>query len=350
MVAVTGDLVGSFGAIEGAGVADARPMLAGSVAARGVFEGFLRSGAGALELKSFNGAAGADGGYAVPRELDAVIDAALKAASPIRAVANVVQVGSAGYRKLVTTGGTASGWAAETAARPETATPVFNEIAPPMGELYANPAASQAMLDDAQFDVEDWLGREIAAEFAKAEGAAFVNGSGVNRPKGFLTFPTATTGDATRAFGTLQYLASGAAGDFAVNPQDRLIDLVQALRAPYRQGAVWVMNAATLARIRKFKTSDGAFLWQPGLVAGQPDTLLGYPVVEAEDMPDIAANSLAVAFGNFRAGYLIAERSETQILRDPYTNKPFVNFYATKRIGGTVSNSEAIKLMKFAAS
>ena len=172
----------------------------------------------------------------------------------------------------------------------------------------------------------------------------------MNRPKGFLSAPTAATGDGVRPFGTIQYLASGAAGAFAVNPEERLIDLVQSLRAPYRQGAVFVMNSATLARIRKFKTSDGQFLWVAGIAAGQPATLLGYPVVEAEDMPDIAANSLSVAFGNFMAGYLIAERQETQILRDPYSNKPFVHFYATKRVGGMVSNSEAIKLLKFSVS
>ena len=327
-----------------------RPALEGAGRqGSGAFGSFVRSGL-ALETKAFTGVTGDAGGYAVPREIDAVIDAALKAASPIRSVANVVKVGSAGYRKLVTTGGTPSGWASETGARNETATPTFNEIAPPTGELYANPSASQAMLDDATFDVEDWLAGEIAAEFAKAEGTAFVNGNGTNRPKGFLQQPTATTGDASRAFGTLQYLASGAAGDFGSAPQERLIDLVQALRAPYRQGAVWVMNAATLARIRKFKTSDGAFVWQASLSAGQPATLLGYPVIEAEDMPDIAANSLSVAFGNFRLGYVIAERSETAILRDPYSNKPFVNFYATKRVGGCVTNSEAIKVMKFAAS
>lgn len=219
-----------------------------------------------------------------------------------------------------------------------------------MGDLYANPAASQAMLDDAAFDVEEWLAGEIAAEFAAAEGRAFVDGSGINQPKGFLREPVSTAGDAGRAFGTLQYLPSGEAGDFGSEPQDRLIDLVQSLRAPYRQGAVFVMNAATSTRIRKLKTADGAFLWQPGLVSGQPDTLLGYPVVEAEEMPDIAAGSLSIAFGNFRLGYLIAERQETQILRDPYSNKPFVHFYATKRVGGQVSNSEAIKLMKFAAA
>ncbi len=332
-----------------------RPILTGGRAidaAKSAFvDGYLRSGRD-TELKSFNAVTATDGGFALPREIDAVIDTTLKAISPIRAIANVVRVGTAGYRKLVTQNGVISGWAAENAARPETATPLFNEIVPPMGDLYANPSASQAMLDDAQFDVEAWLAGEIATEFAKAEGSAFVNGNGVNKPKGFLAGPAPlATGDTVRAFGTLQYVPSGLAGDFVVtNPQDKLVDLVQTLRAPYRQGAVWVMNAATLARIRKFKDSTGAFIWQPGLTAGAGALLLGYPVIESEDMPDIAANSLSIAFGNFQAGYLIAERSETNILRDPFTNKPFVNFYATKRIGGTISNSEAIKLMKFSIS
>jgi HK97 family phage major capsid protein len=290
-------------------------------------------------------------GYAVPREIDGSIAATLKSLSPIRSIATVVQTGTSGYRKLVATGATGVGWVGETAARPETGTRSFAEIAPPSGELYANPAASQAMLDDAMFDVETWLADEIAREFAVAEGAAFVSGNGTNRPKGFLDYATTNEVDGTRAFGTLQYLASGAAGAFAAsNPQDKLVELVHSLRAPYRQGAAWVMNSDTLARIRKFKTADGAFLWQPGLVEGQAATLLGYPVVEAEDMPAVAANSLSIAFGNFRAGYLIADRGETRILRDPFSNKPFVHFYATKRVGGAVINSEAIKLMKFAAS
>jgi HK97 family phage major capsid protein len=331
-----------------------RPVLSGArladPAKSAFVDGYLRRGS-EVELKSFSGVAAADGGYAVPKEIDEIIDATLKGISPIRAIANVVRVGSAGYRKLVTQNGVTSGWASETATRPETATPTFNEIVPSFGELYANPAATQAMLDDAAFDVEGWLAGEIATEFAKAEGAAFVNGNGTNKPRGFLQAPTAVTGDATRPFGTLQYVASGAAGAFvASNPQDKLVELMHALRAPYRQGASWVMNASTLATIRKFKTTDGAFIWQPGMAAGQPDTLLGYPVVEAEDMPDIAANSLSIAFGNFKAGYLIAERTETNILRDPYSNKPYVHFYATKRLGGAVTNSEAIKLMKFAAS
>lgn len=350
MIEVKADaLEASFEAMEHAGLPPVRPMLEGArPVSGGAFESFLRSGGG-LEAKAMSGASDAAGGYAVPQELDARIDATLKAVSPIRSIASVVRVGSSGYRKLVASGGFESGWAAETAARDETDTPVFNEVAPPMGDLYANPAASQAMLDDVAFDVEQWLGDEIAREFAAAEGAAFVSGNGVNKPRGFLSAPNAATADGVRAFGTLQYLVSGAAGAFAANPEEKLIDLVQALRAPYRQGASWVMNSATLARVRKFRTSDGALLWQPGLAAGQPATLLGYPVVEAEDMPDIAANSLSIAFGNFQAGYLIAERGETQILRDPYSNKPFVHFYATKRVGGMVSNSEAIKLLKFSA-
>jgi HK97 family phage major capsid protein len=352
VAALRGEVAALKARVEAEALADARPALSGVKAANAspFVERYLRKGLEAgLELKALSGASDAAGGYAVPEEIDAAIERTLAAVSPIRAIANVVKVGSSGYRKLVTSGGTPSGWASETGARAETATPTFNEIAPPFGDLYANPAASQAMLDDAAFDVEAWLANEIAMEFARAEGAAFVSGNGTNKPRGFLAAPNAATADGVRPFGTLQFIATGVTGNFpASNPQDKLIDLVQALRSPYRQGASFVMNSATAARIRKFKTSDGAFIWQPGLVAGQPDTLLGYPVVEAEDMSDVAADSLSVAFGNFKAGYLIAERGETQILRDPFTNKPFVHFYATRRIGGQVMNSEAIKLLKFA--
>ncbi|HYD37291.1 MAG TPA: phage major capsid protein [Allosphingosinicella sp.] len=337
--------------IDAQAVASARPALSGAKAPASPFvDNYLRKGLETgVELKALSSLTDAAGGYAVPEELDSEIGRLLTSISPIRSIANVVKVGSAGYRKLVATGGTPSGWVSETAARPETGTPAFTEIAPPSGELYANPAASQAMLDDAAFDVEAWLAQEIATEFARAEGSAFVSGNGVNRPKGFLAAPNSAQGDSTRPFGTVQYLATGAAGGFGASAPDKLIDLVQTLRPPYRQGAVFVMNSATASQIRKLKTADGAFLWQPGLTAGQPDILLGYPVVEAEDMPDVAADSLSIAFGNFRAGYLIAERIETQILRDPFTNKPFVHFYATKRVGGQVANSEAIKLLKFSA-
>ena len=332
--------------------AAARPALDGGASAspelKGFVDGYLRNGREA-ELKSLSGAVPADGGYAVPREIDAMIASQLARLSPIRAIAQVVQTGSAGYRKLVSTGGTASGWVSETAARPETATPRFAEIAPPTGELYANPAASQSMLDDAAFDLETWLASEIAMEFARAEAAAFINGNGVNQPKGFLGAPATAAGDATRPFGTLQFIASGNATGLDTAPELKLIDLVHTLKAGHRQGACWVMNSATLAVVRKLKDADGSFLWQPGLSEAQPNRLLGYPVIEAEDMPDIAAGTCPIAFGNFRAGYLVAERSATQILRDPFTNKPFVHFYATKRIGGQVLDSEAIKLLKIAA-
>jgi HK97 family phage major capsid protein len=332
--------------------AAARPVIEGpapaSIEVKSFVDGYLRTGH-EPERKSLSGAVPADGGYAVPREIDTLISARLKDLSPIRSIAQVVQTGSAGYRKLVTTSGTASGWVSETAARPETTAPKFAEIAPPSGELYANPAASQAMLDDAAFDIETWLADEIAMEFARAEGAAFVGGSGINQPKGFLSAPTSIANDAARTFGTLQHLVSGDAAGFDEAPEMKLIDLVHALRSGHRQGASWVMNSATLAEVRKLKTADGAFLWQPAVMEGLPDRLLGYPVVEAEDMPDIAADAFPIAFGNFRAGYLIAERSATAILRDPFTNKPFVHFYATKRIGGQVLDSDAIKLLKISA-
>lgn len=334
--------------LERVGRAAVRPALGAAsedAEVKGFVDGYLRRGL-ASEVKSISGAAPQDGGYAVPREIDARIGMELKEISPIRRIAQVVETRTAGYRKLFAIGGTGSGWVSEVAGRPETATPTFREIAPPGGQLYANPAASQAMLDDAAFDLEGWLAREIASEFARAEGAAFVSGSGLNRPQGFLSVPTSTANDAVRPFGTLQYRGSGDADGLGNSVEEVLIDLAHSLKAGHRQGASWVMNSATLAEVRKLKTADGSFLWQPGLIEGQPDRLLGYPVVEAEDMPDVAAGAFPIAFGNFKAGYLIAERNATTILRDPFTNKPFVHFYATKRIGGQVLDSAAIKLLK----
>nr|WP_137676874.1 phage major capsid protein [Parerythrobacter lutipelagi] len=337
--------------VDKIGRAAVRPAISGgtdSPEVKGFVDGYLRRGSTA-QIKSVSGSVPSDGGYAVPQEIDAMIARELTEISPIRALAQVVQTGTAGYRKLVSTGGTASGWVSETAGRPETDAPNFREIAPPTGELYANPAASQAMLDDAAFDLESWLASEIAMEFARAEGAAFVSGSGVDQPDGFLNAPSTAAEDAVRTAGTLQYIGSGDAAGFDLNPDAKLIDLVHTMKAGHRQGASFVMNSATLAEVRKLKTADGAFLWQPGLVEGQPDRLLGYPVVEAEDMPDIAGGTFPIAFGNFRHGYLIAERSATQILRDPFTNKPYVHFYATKRVGGQVLDSNAIKLLKIEA-
>ena len=333
--------------------AASRPAMGGAAMAdtaevKGFVDGYLRRGR-ETELKSISGVSPADGGYAVPRQIDAVIAAELAEISPIRAIAQVVQTGTSGYRKLVATGGIASGWVSEVAPRPDTGTPQFAEIAPPSGDLYANPAASQGMLDDAAFDLETWLASEIALEFARAEGTAFVNGTGINQPEGFLTAATGAAEDSVRAFGTVQYIGSGNAAGFDAAPDAKLIDLIHSLKSGHRQGAVFVMNSSTLASVRKLKTADGAFLWQPGMVEGQPDRLLGYPVIEAEDMPDVAGGAFPIAFGNFRHGYLIAEHSATRVLRDPFTNKPFVHFYATKRVGGKVLDSNAIKLLKIEA-
>ncbi len=335
--------------------AASRPAIGGAAASaadapevKSFVDGYLRRGR-ETELKSITATPNADGGFAVPRQIDAAIVSRLARISPIRSIAQVVQTGSSGYRKLVSTSGFASGWVSEAAPRPETGTPQFAEIAPPSGDLYANPAASQLMLDDVGFNLEAWLANEVATEFARAEGAAFVSGTGVNQPEGFLTVPQATAEDGVRAFGSLQYLGSGSATGLGTSLDTRLIDLVHSLRSGHRQGAVFVMNATTLAAVRKLKTADGAFVWQPGLVEGQPDRLLGYPVIEAADMPNVAAGTFPIAFGNFRNGYLIAERSATRVLRDPFTNKPFVHFYTTKRIGGKVLDSNAIKLLKIEA-
>lgn len=355
MKAVVSELKSDVASLSKQLISQGQPMLAGATGGAGhsaFGEQYLRKGMDlGFEQKKLTVSTGSEGGLAVPVEIDAAIERTLASLSPIRGIANVVKVGSSHYRKLVAVGNLASGWVSETGARTETATPTFQEVAPPMGEIYANPAASQQMLDDAMFDVESWLAGEIATEFSRAEGLAFVNGTGTGQPKGFLTYPVTVAADSARPWGTLQFLPSGAAGAFASsNPADRLIDLVHALRTPYRQGAVFVMNSNTLATVRKFKDGDGGFIWRPGMVDGQPDTLLGYPVVEVDAMPDIAANSLSIAFGNFRSGYVIAERGETAVLRDPYSNKPYVHFYATRRVGGAVVNSEAIKVMRFSAS
>ncbi|MBC2670512.1 phage major capsid protein [Novosphingobium piscinae] len=356
LAALQGDLTEVKSLVERLSRSPARPLLAGAEPrpheVTSFVEGYLRQGRDSAlkaQTKAMSQGSLPDGGYAVPREIDAAIAQVLKRTNPIRTIAQVVQTGTSGYRKLIMTAGAASGWTSETGARPETASPRFMEVVPPYGELYANPSATQAMLDDAMFDLEAWLADEIGREFARAEGAAFVNGSGTNQPRGFLMAPATTQPDAARAYGTLQFLPSGNASGFDAAPDLKLLDLVHALKSGHRQGAVFVMNSATLGQLRKLKGTDGQYLYQNSLVDGHPVRLLGYPVVEADDMPDIAAGNVPIAFGNFASGYLITERSTTTILRDPYTNKPFVNFYATKRIGGQVLNSDAIKLLKIAA-
>lgn len=321
---------------------------------KAAFGKFMRKGIddglGELQKKAYNITTDADGGYAVPEELDREILDMLVEVSPIRGIANVRTIGTSDYKKLVNTKGTASGWVDEDDARAATNSSNLAQVTPFMGELYAYPQATQQMLEDVFFNAEQWIVDEVSAEFARAEGAAFVSGDGTKKPKGFLSYTTALTADSSRAFGTLQHVVSGAAADWAAsNPQDKLLDLVYTLKAGYRGNARFVMNKGILAEVRKFKDSTGNYIWRPGLEAGQSDTLLGYGITEAEDMPAKAANALSIAFGDFKRGYLIVDRIGTQTLRDPYTNKPYVGFYVRKRVGGCVVDSAAIKLLKFSA-
>ena len=320
------------------------------------FDGFIRKGTEShickheLDQKALSTAVDADGGFSIPEELDSEIEKRLSALSPIRAEANVVTIGSAKYKKLVSIGGISSGWVSEAGARTETSTPRLQEIEPPLGEIYANPAATQTMLDDAYFNVESWLAEELAEEFSSKENSAFVNGNGVNQPKGFLKYTVSSDADSSRPFGEIQAVKTGVNGNFsASSPADKLIDLIFSMKASYRSGAKFYMNSNLLADIRKFKDADGHYIWKAGIENGTPATLLGYPVIEVEDMPNKAAGSLSIAFANMKRGYTVTDRMGTRILRDPFSHKPYIHFYTTKRVGGAVTNDQAIKLLQFSA-
>jgi HK97 family phage major capsid protein len=305
------------------------------------------TGLGELQAKALQIGVEADGGYAVPEELDRAIIELLRDESPMRQVCNQITVGTPDYKRLVNLGGAGAGWVGETAPRPETGTPALAQINAFMGEIYANPQATQTSLDDMFFDAEGWLNSEVGREFSEMEGSAFLLGNGTNKPKGVLAYPLAVTGDKTRPYGTLQKLISGTAGAFN---GDKLIDLVHALKAGYRSSATWMMNNLSVAYVRKLKDSDGNYLWRPGLEVGQPSSLIGYGIPENEDMPDIAADANALMFGDFKRGYTIVDRIGTRVLRDPYTNKPYVGFYTTKRVGGMLVDSQAIKVLTLSAA
>ncbi len=305
------------------------------------------SGIARLDLKSVNVGTEAQGGYVAPPELDRLIEQRLMASSPMRQIASVRQTSATVFRKPVSLG-TTSAWAAETGARAETTAPQLDLLEFPAAELYAMPAATQTLLDDAYADVDEWLADEVEASFSAQESAAFVTGDGSNKPKGFLSYDMIA--DASHAWDKIGFILSGGAGAFAAsNPADKLIDLVYALKSQFRANARFVMNRRTVSAVRKLKDGDGNYLWRPG-GAGEAASLLGYAVTEIEDMPDIAANAFSIAFGDFRRGYLIVDRQGARVLRDPYSLKPYVLFYTTKRVGGGVQNFDAIKVMKFAAS
>ena len=337
----------------------ARPALSAAaeieVPHRKAFDAYLRNGDDdglrglVLEGKGLNTQVAAEGGYLVDPQTSETVRSSLRSTSSLRAVASVVQVEATSFDVLVDHGDVGTGWASEASAVGETDTPQIERISIVLHELSAMPKASQRLLDDSAFDIEGWLAGRIADKFARAEAAAFIAGDGIDKPYGFLHHPKVA--EATWDWGSLGYVVTGTSGDFATtNAADAVVDLVYALDATYRANATFVMNSKTAGAVRKMKDADGRFLWSDGLAAAEPARLMGYPVLIAEDMPDIAAGAYAIAFGDFAAGYTIAERPDLRVLRDPFSAKPHVLFYATKRVGGDVSDFAAIKLLKFATN
>jgi HK97 family phage major capsid protein len=284
------------------------------------------------------------GGYSVFPALSDTMTRKLFDQSPMRRIARVVKMtnGSEWWEPIDKDEPGAT-WVGEHTARPETDTPDMAMLTVPCLEQYALQRVTQRLLDDTSFPLGEWIEGKIIDKFARAEGTAFIHGTGIVDPRGLLTYPAVTTNDGSRAWGSLQYIASGGASSITA---DGLKDTVWSVRAPYRQGAVWLMNSNTANKIDKLKDSTGDYLWRTGMSAGSPSSLCGYPVEFAEDMPDVDAGSLSIAFGNFKLGYVIVEKQGIKFLRDPFSARPHTLFYAYRRVGGALANSEAIKLVK----
>jgi HK97 family phage major capsid protein len=318
---------------------------------KAAFDAYVRAGeeGGMRRLEQKTLTVGSDGGYLVPDETEREIGRRLASVSPIRAISGVRQISGNVYKKPFTTTGAVTGWAAETDSRTQTTAPVLAELQFPAMELYAMPAASATLLDDTAVNIDEWIAGEVEQAFATQEGTAFVSGDGSGKPTGFLNYTKVA--EASWAWTKIGYVVTGVSGDFAEDdPADNLIDLVYTLKSGYRQNATWVLNRKTQAAVRKLKDGDGNYVWQPAAVAGGAASLMGFPVAESEDMPSIEANAYAIAFGDFRHGYLIVDRIGVRVLRDPYSAKPYVLFYTTKRVGGGVQDFDAIKLLKFGTS
>lgn len=292
------------------------------------------------------------GGYMVPTEMSARIVTRQYETTPMRQIATVMGITTEAVEMLRDTNEPDATWASELATRADTAEGALGRIRIAAHELYAQPRATQKLLDDAVINVEEWLINKVADKFARRENNAFVVGDGVAQPRGFASYTTQAVSDGTRSWGVLEHVITGVDGAFAAsNPADALISLMHKLRVGYMPGAVWLMPRSVAELIRRFKeNTTNAYIWQPGLQAGTPATLLGFPIQLAEDMPSPAAGSLSLAFGNFREGYTIVDRIGVRVLRDPYTAAPFVRFRCSKRVGGDVTNFEAIKFLRFSAT
>lgn len=312
------------------------------------FKSFLRKEERTLtgdEVKALSVGVDPDGGYLVTPDTSGRIVTRIFETSPMRQYASVQLISTDALEGMGDYDEAGAGWVGETEARPETTTPQLQVWRIPVHEMYAKPRATQKLLDDAAVDVEAWLARKVADRFTRLENAAFVNGDGNGKPRGFLSYPAGTT-----IPGQIQRIGTGVSGGFAATPDgaDVLINTITAMKEAYRGGAVWAMNRGTQGAVRLLQDNDGKYLWQPSIVAGQPSTLLGYGVAGFEDMPAIGASSLSIAFANFSEAYQIVDRLGIRVLRDPFSAKPYIEFYTTKRVGGDVLNFEAIKLVSFA--
>jgi len=320
------------------------------------FASFVREGAHEAELKAahrpgqpraaMTEGSNADGGYTTPVEWDRTITGRLKLISPMRQNAQVQPISTAGFTRLFTDRAVGSGWVGETASRPATSTPQFTALTFGVGEIYANPAASQTLLDDSEIDIEAWLAGEVETEFERQESIAFLSGDGTNKPYGLLTYVTGAANAARHPWGDIKTTNSGAAAAFTTDP---IVDLIYSLPAAYAPNAKFYSNRSSLGALRKLKDGQGNYIWQPTFVAGQPSTLAGYALVDMPDMPAVGAGNIALLFGDMARTYLIIDRMGVRVLRDPYTNKPYVSFYTTKRVGGGVQNPDAMKAMKISA-
>lgn len=300
-----------------------------------------------LEKKALNTGSDPDGGYLVPTEIETMIERVVTADVAMRRLATVRQIGAPSYKKPVVTTGAAGGWLGETEDAVETATPKLSELEFTPGKLYAYPWATNDMLEDGVIDIEQWLTQEVEEIFTEKEGESFITGTGIKKPRGLLAYDTVA--NASYSWGKLGFIKSGAAGAFAADEGEALINLVHGLKRKYRNGASFLMNDLTMSAVRKIKDGESNYIWRPGLELGIADTLLGYPVEIDDYMPDLAADSLSIAFGNFKRGYLIVDRRGVAIIRDQVTKPGYTKFNVSKRVGGGVQNFEAIKLMKFAA-
>jgi HK97 family phage major capsid protein len=334
--------------------ANSRPMRTIGSTVSDQFTAVLRGAPqAAMEIGS-----GPDGGFTVPTEIDSTIQSLLRESTALRGMATVVTLGtgSGSWKKVIHRSGGGARWAHELEERSETSTPQLGAVEITPEEIYAIPEVTNHVLDDSSFNLSSFLEEDVAAEFTQGEGAAFVTGDGVKKPLGLLHKPTTAEADAERAFGTYQHLATGVDGDFAADGdggfQANLIDLIYSLPASYRsgRGVGWLMNSLTASRVQKFRDADGRLMWRDGLDTREPSRLLGFPVAIEENMPDIASDALAIAFGNWKRGYAIVDHVGMKLIRDQVTKKGWTKFYFSKRTGGAPLDTNAIKFLKFSAA